>query len=94
MTEWQEALNNDVRNWLNIIVDSEAKWAHNDPEQSDCDRCNATSHLRTLFLKSTITLPVRAGRIARGQWQSIALVELDGPRIRQVLVSLMGLQRS
>ncbi|NYT12534.1 MAG: YjbQ family protein, partial [Methanomassiliicoccales archaeon] len=36
------------------------------------------------------TFPIRGGRLVKGTWQSIFLLELDGPRNRQVVVEIMG----
>ena len=34
--------------------------------------------------------PIKDGRLWRGTWQNIFLVELDGPRTRRVLVEVLG----
>ncbi len=44
---------------------------------------NARSHLKSLLSNSNQTLPVIDGKISLGTWQSIFLVELDGPRKRR-----------
>jgi secondary thiamine-phosphate synthase enzyme len=82
--EWQDALLEDYRRLLEGLVPDRTYWKHNDPRHSDCDRQNAAAHLRTLFLGSSVSLPVRDGRVERGKWQSIIFVELDGPRSRSV----------
>jgi thiamine phosphate synthase YjbQ (UPF0047 family) len=37
-----------------------------------------------------VTVPVRDGAPVLGTWQSIFLCEFDGPRRRQVMVSVIG----
>jgi secondary thiamine-phosphate synthase enzyme len=51
---------------------------------------NANAHLASSFIGSTRIFPVRDGRIERGTWQNIFLLELDGPRSRRILVEVMG----
>ncbi len=51
---------------------------------------NAWSHLASALLGCSLTLPVTGGRIERGTWQNIFLVELDGPRNRKVAVKVIG----
>ena len=52
---------------------------------------NADAHLASVFIGSSKTLPVKAGRLERGTWQSIFFVELDGPRVaRRVVVEVLG----
>jgi len=53
---------------------------------------NAHSHLLSMLLGSSETIPVIDGRMVIGQWQSILLVDLDGPRDRTVGIQLMGFQ--
>ncbi|MFC3958764.1 secondary thiamine-phosphate synthase enzyme YjbQ [Halovivax cerinus] len=48
---------------------------------------NADSHLRATVLGPSVTVPVRDGELAFGTWQSILLVECDGPRTRTVTVT-------
>ena len=54
------------------------------------ERPNGHSHCRALLLSASAALNVADGRLQRGQWQRIFLVELDGPRAREVSVLLVG----
>jgi secondary thiamine-phosphate synthase enzyme len=51
---------------------------------------NAHSHLLSMLLGSSESIPVVNGTMTIGQWQSVLLVDLDGPRTRTVGVHLMG----
>lgn len=52
---------------------------------------NANSHLAASFLGASRAFPVVNGRIVRGTWQNILLVELDGPRgMRRLVVTVIG----
>lgn len=55
-------------------------WAHDELDG------NADAHLRTMFLGRDVTLPVSDGDLDLGTWQSVLLVECDGPRTRTVTV--------
>jgi secondary thiamine-phosphate synthase enzyme len=90
VNEWQDALLHDLRSLLEQAVRADAPWRHNDPRYSDCERGNAASHLRALLLGTSAVLAVREGRLVRGNWQSIILAELDGPRTRSVSVQVWG----
>src|SRR5579871_3607615 len=90
VNEWQDALLEDFRTLLEQAVCGDTPWRHNDPRFSDCDRGNAVSHLRAALLGSSAMLAVRGGRLVRGTWQSIILVELDGPRTRSVSIQIIG----
>src|SRR5689334_21600484 len=90
VNEYQAALLDDIHGFLGRIVDEGRPYKHNSPEFSDCDRHNATSHLRSLLFSNNVVLPVSAGDLVLGQYQSVILAELDGPRERTVKVQLMG----
>lgn len=51
---------------------------------------NADAHLRATLLGSDLSVPVRDGDLALGSWQSILLVECDGPRTRTVTVTTVA----
>ena len=50
---------------------------------------HAWSHMASSILGPALTIPVLAGRLVLGTWQSVMLVELDGPRDRDVHVTLV-----
>ena len=90
INESQKALHADIMRVLEQVVDRDADWQHNDPEHSDCDRMNADSHLRAMFLGHSVTLQISGGEPVLGQWQRILVAEMDGPRARSVRVQMMG----
>ena len=53
------------------------------------DPSHAWSHMAASILGPSLTVPVTDGRLALGTWQSLLLVELDGPRERAVHVTLL-----
>ena len=90
INEWQDALLFDIRAHMESLVSQGSYYRHNDPEWSDCDRNNADSHLRTLVLGTHLVLPIADGELVLGEWQSVILGELDGPRERVIRLQAMG----
>jgi secondary thiamine-phosphate synthase enzyme len=90
INEFQQALLDDMKSFLERLVGRFDYWRHNDPRISECDRKNADSHLRAMLLGHTLSLPVRNGSIALGGWQSVILAELDGPRERAIQIQVLG----
>jgi len=89
--EWQDALNHDFKTYLTGAIRKDAYYRHNDPAWSDCDRHNADSHLRSSILGISSTVQVAGGDLVLGEWQSIIMAELDGPRERSVRLQAMGI---
>ena len=54
------------------------------------ERANGHAHCRALLLPSSVCLNVASGRLLLGKWQRVFLVELDGPREREVSALLLG----
>jgi secondary thiamine-phosphate synthase enzyme len=90
VNEWQAALLQDIKNTLNRIVQPDDEYRHNDPDFSDCDRRNAHAHLQATLLGHALSLPVAAGKLVIGQFQSIIAAELDGPRHRDLAIQIIG----
>ncbi|MCA1583653.1 MAG: secondary thiamine-phosphate synthase enzyme YjbQ [Acidobacteria bacterium] len=91
INEFQAALLDDVKRFLEEMVARDKYYRHNDPDHSDCDRMNADSHLRAMLLGHSLTLQISGGEIVLGQWQRILLAELDGPRTRTVRAQVWGI---
>ena len=93
VNEAEERLMADIAEFFGSLVPADHPWRHNDlhlrtvpPDEPR----NAHSHLIALMLGSQLSLPIVDGRLGLGRYQSVLLVELDGPRPRQVLVQLLG----
>lgn len=62
-----------------------AKWKHNLIDD------NAHAHIGSALFGSERIFPVINGKIVRGTWQNVFLLEMDGPRReREVVVFVMG----
>jgi secondary thiamine-phosphate synthase enzyme len=49
---------------------------------------NAAAHIKAAIVGPSETVPVKNGRLLLGTWQSVMLVEFDGPRERKVIVQI------
>lgn len=76
----------DLEEMLEELVPEGAGY-HHDRNRADG---NAHSHLRATLLGNGVTFPVREGEPVLGTWQSVMLLELDGPRTRTVDVEVVG----
>jgi len=90
VNEFQAALLFDIGGFLERIVEDGVSYRHNSPEWSDCDRGNAASHLRSLLFSNSVMLPVVDGKPVLGQFQSVIMAELDGPRDRTIKLQFLG----
>lgn len=82
LTENDPALLADIKKILQDIVPKNKPYNH---------PSNAHAHLRSMLFPPDKTLPVNAGRIEFGTWQSLMFVETDVyPRKRTVIIQVMG----
>ncbi len=91
INEQQEALQDDIKTFLESVAKRSDYYKHNDPRHSDCDRQNADSHLRAMVLGQSVTMQVSGGELVVGRWQRVLCGELDGPRTRTVRAQVLGL---
>ncbi|QQR52117.1 YjbQ family protein [bacterium] len=75
----------DFLDFLDLITPNRP-WRHpHDPE-------HAPDHFLASIIGPSVTLPVVAGKLVLGQWQRFVLVELSGPRIRHLDLTLLSSQ--
>ena len=53
------------------------------------DPSHAWSHMASSILRPSLTVPVSGGKLVLGTWQSVLLVELDGPRERDLHITFV-----
>ncbi len=46
-------------------------------------------HILSTMLGTSLALPAEAGRLILGTWQRVVLVELDGPRSRELVLTFL-----
>jgi len=91
VNERQTALLDDVEALVRLLVEERSDWRHNDRRYSDCDRGNATAHLRSVLVGHAISMQVENGRPVLGKWQTALFLEMDGPQTRRLSVQVMGI---
>ena len=96
LNENEPLLLNDMARVLSRIAPAGNYYEHNDfsirtVNMTDDEPANGHAHCQHLFLGTSETIPIHAGRLALGPWQSVFLVELDHARRRSVLVQTMGI---
>ena len=90
LNEREAMLQRDMVSFLKRLVPKDGDYLHN--LQPVDDRDNAHAHLLGLFMHASESLPIVAGQLMLGGWQSIFFIELDGPRAqREVRVQILGL---
>lgn len=93
INEDEQRLREDVKHFLARLIPPKDRYLHNDIALRDCppdEPENAHSHLAAMLLGSSEVVPLVDGELALGQYQSVLLVELDGPRRRRVRVQVVG----
>ena len=90
INEFQSALIADLKSLIERLVPERAGYRHDDPRYSDCERGNASSHLRAALLGRNIAVGFSNGELTLGRFQSIIFAELDGPRKREIAVQIIG----
>jgi thiamine phosphate synthase YjbQ (UPF0047 family) len=106
VNEMEGRLVDDIRQWLLKLAPPEYPYLHNDlhlrngppnwPGGDEAWRAqepvNCHSHLLTMLLGSSESVPVSNGELKTGTWQSIILAEMDGPRMRTIGVQITGVK--
>lgn len=90
VNEHEERLLVDIKTYLRKLAPPRDLYLHNDLHLRDVppdEPINAHSHLMAITLGNSEMVPIVDGNLALGTYQSVMLVELDGPRLgRKVLV--------
>ena len=66
----------DIINTLSKIVPDNLPYRHIEG--------NSPGHVKASLLGSSVTVPIRCGRLVLGTWQGIFFGEFDGPRSRKI----------
>ncbi|MBU1203528.1 MAG: secondary thiamine-phosphate synthase enzyme YjbQ, partial [Nanoarchaeota archaeon] len=66
---------------------------HNDYKHDRIDN-NAAAHIRAVLLGSGKFVPFERRELMLGKWQNIFFVELDGPREREIIITILENQKA
>lgn len=84
INENESRLIGDFENTLETLIPESNNYGH------DLIDNNADSHIRAFLLGSSETIPINNGSLDLGTWQRVFFVELDGPRTRNFVVTIIG----
>jgi len=95
VNEHDPLLLSDMAELLERIAPRDGIYRHDNVSlrSSNCviaERPNGHSHCRALLLAPSVSLNIADGRLQLGTWQRVFLAELDGPRIRNVSIAVIG----
>ena len=95
INENEPLLLEDMARFLERAAPREADYRHNDfvirTVNMTEDECpNGHSHCQHLLLSASETIPISEGVALLGRWQRVFLIELDRPRLRQVVIQVSG----
>ncbi len=76
----------DILKTLEKIVPENDNYLHNRMDG------NATSHIKSSILGCSLTIPFENNSLQLGQWQGIFLVELDGPKERNIILNIVKIE--
>jgi len=86
VNEFEPRIAEDYITWLKRFFPPGSGWRHDEIDD------NAHAHLASAVIGTSRVFPLIDGRLVRGTWQEILLVELDGPRsARRVVVEVLGI---
>ncbi len=95
VNEHEPLLLADFQALLERAAPDDGRYRHDDPSVRTVnvtaeERVNGHAHCRALLLAPSACLNVVNGRLRLGRWQRVFLVELDGPRDREVSAVILG----
>jgi secondary thiamine-phosphate synthase enzyme len=74
------AVTEDILMEINKIIPFSDRYKHSEG--------NSAAHIKASLFGASCNLPIIENRLALGTWQGIYFCEFDGPRQRQVLVTI------
>ena len=72
----------DLLEKLEALVPSDAPYHHYEG--------NAHAHIKSSLVGQSAAAPVAEGRLALGRWRAVFFAEFDGPRERELLVTVVA----
>ncbi|MFH1209397.1 MAG: secondary thiamine-phosphate synthase enzyme YjbQ [archaeon] len=73
----------DILKALNDILPDHNGYLHDKIDN------NAGAHIKSSILGCSLTIPFQENELLLGRWQDIFLVEFDGPRQREIILSIV-----
>ncbi len=91
INENESGLLEDFKDMVQLIVPTTGNYQHNlDNKVNNLIDYNADSHLRSFLIGCNETIPFEDAKLSLGTWQSVFFLELDGPRTREISITIIG----
>jgi secondary thiamine-phosphate synthase enzyme len=94
INEDEPLLRSDLLRLLERLAPSAAPYAHDELHRrrdiEPGERPNGHAHAKALLLRTSETLNVVGGALQLGRWQRVFLMEMDGPRERELSLVALG----
>ncbi len=85
--EYERGLISDLKKAFSRIFPEDIDYEH---DRAWADG-NGFSHIRSAFLKTSLTVPLISGKLILGTWQQIVFIDFDiRPRRREIIVQIIG----
>lgn len=86
LSDSDTSLTLDFADLLDELVPQAKHWRHDETDYKK----NAAGHLKAILAGHSITLPVTAGELDLGTYQTVYYFEFDGQREKEVLIKIIG----
>jgi len=73
-----------LRSVLEKAVEKQGMGTSRDPE-------TVNAYMSSTALGASVTIPIESGKLKVGDWQGLYLVEMSGPREREVVLTAVGI---
>jgi len=87
LNEDERGLREDIRRLAQKLLEPLASAK---PFLHNCVDDNAQAHLTSILLGHSVAVPVLRHSLDLGTWQSVFLIEMDGPRSRTLRIQILG----
>ena len=81
-----EGYDPDVVEDVSRVLDRLVPWKAADYRHAEG---NTAAHVKSILVGSSVTVPVREGKLVLGRWQEIFFCEFDGPRERSLTLTFL-----
>lgn len=81
----ESGLIQDIDEWLEKLAPFRENYRHHKTGED-----NGDSHLKSLLLHQSVTLPITKGKLDLGTWQRVFYAEFDGQREKRVIIKIIG----
>ena len=81
----ESGLIQDIDEWLEKLAPFRENYRHHKTGED-----NGDSHLKSLLMHQSVTLPITKGKLDLGTWQRVFYAEFDGQREKRVIIKIIG----